>query len=167
MEIIDIGKARIVVSSTRVSGRDYVDIRAYVTDGTGVLKPTSTGILLPVEKCDDVLGAADRACKEALAKEPAPLYYFQESVQNKTEPRHAPMWQTSATARDATRRTPDEYGADSRKGYIFKCSDYQLINSTYRFSPTKPFAVWDVERSKWVRWEKRVPKKKTIRIAAR
>jgi hypothetical protein len=153
VEIIDVGKARICVSATRVSGHDYVDIRAYATDERGMLKPTATGILIPIEKCSEILAAADRARQEAFEKEPAPIYYFKEVVEDKTSERTAHVWQTSATAKLAVRRTPEEYGAEKQRGYIFKCLDYELINSTYTLSATKPFAVWDKAEGKWKRWE--------------
>lgn len=156
MEIIDVGKARICVSATRVSGHDYIDIRAYSTDGRGLLKPTSTGILIPVEKCADILSAAERACGEALAKEQAPIFYFKEVVEDKTADRTAHVWQTSPTAKIAISRTPEEYGAEVQKGYIFKCSDYELLNLTYTLKATKPFAIWDKKLNKWKRWESKV-----------
>ena len=156
MDIIDAGKVRICVSSTRVSGRDFVDIRAYVTDLSGLLKPTKTGMLIPVEKCMEVMAAAERACAKALQSEPAFVYYFKEHVEEKTLPRVVHIRQTSPTAREAVRRTPDEYGAESGAGYIFKCKSYELVNSSYKFAPTKPFAVWSTTANKWVRWEKRV-----------
>lgn len=156
MEIIDAGKARICVSATRVSGRDYVDVRTHVTNHSGVLSPTQHGILIPLEKLEEVLAAAHREHKIALAKEPPPLFYFQETVVDKRAPRQSHSSRVYPSAQSAVERTPEEYGAESNHGYIFKCSQYTLNNLTYTFEPTKPFAVWNPAKGKWVRWEPKV-----------
>lgn len=154
MEIIDAGKVRICVAATRVNGRDYIDIRAFVTDIRGMLRPTTNGLMIPVEKYKEVIKAANTEHEVILNLEPPTLYYFKDQVDDKHAVRTAHSSHVCTTAVSAVKRTPEEYGADDF-GYIFKCQDYSLIKSTYHFQPTKPFAVWIPEKKKWVRWEKR------------
>lgn len=153
MEIIDVGRLRVCVSTTRVAGKDYIDIRAHVPDGRGMLKPTSAGLLLPVEYCQEILDAADRECQAAVRLAPATLFYYVEHLVDKQAARVVPSWQVSHTAIKAVAKTPDEYGAEKNRGYIFKCSEYTLLKNTYTFVATKPFAVWDVSKDKWVRFK--------------
>lgn len=155
MEIIDAGKVRICVAATRVNGRDYIDIRAFVTDIKGMLRPTANGLMVPVERCKEVFEAAALEHEVILNQEPPALYYFKERVEDRQAVRTAHSSHVYTTAVSAVQRTPEEYGADTNVGYIFKCKEYQLVHSTYHFQPTKPFAVWVPEKNKWVRWEKR------------
>lgn len=155
MEIIDAGKSRICVTATRVNGRDYVDIRNHVTNHSGVLSPTQHGILIPIERLAEVLEASAREHKIALAKEPPPLFYFQESVTDKLAHRQAHASRVYSSAASAVERPPFDYGAEANQGFIFKGSEYSLSNQTYTFEPTKPFAVWNPAKGKWVRWEAR------------
>lgn len=153
MEIIDAGRVRICVSPARVSGRDYIDLRVYVTDSSGMVRPTQNGILLPVERFKDISDATLRTYDQILSMAPPAAYYFKEVVADKNAPRTSHASRVSTTARDAVKKTPEQYGADSNRGYIFKCVDYTLLNYTYTFQPTKPFAVWDGVKNKWKRWE--------------
>lgn len=155
MEIIDIGRVRICVSATRVDGVDNVDIRAYKTDNQGRLMPTKTGILIPVHHLSAVLDAAKVEYASALEREPAFLYYFKERVEDKNAPRLVHSWSVSSSAREAVGKTPEEYGAEKQRGYIFKCNAYERLTASIKFEPTRPYAVWDRDRDKWVRWKNR------------
>ncbi len=155
MEIIDAGRVRICVSATRISGRDYVDIRVFTTDSVGMLRPTSNGLPIPVECLEQVVKASRKESEHALQQAPATLYYFREHVEDKTEVYSALTNRVFTTAKDAVRKTPKQQGADAQHGYIFKATEYVITKTSYVFQPSTPFAVWSELQNKWVRWEKR------------
>ncbi len=158
MEIIDAGRVRIGVSATRIDGIDYVDVRVHKTDSMGLMRPTPSGLPIPLMCLQQVIDAMQREKDAAEQFESPTLYYFKEQPNME---RTAHMSFVTTTAKQAVMRTPEEYMADSNSGYLFKCNEYELVGLTYRFLPTKPFAVWNAEKNKWVRCEKRKVEKQT------
>lgn len=164
MEIIDAGRVRLGVSATRISGRDYIDIRQYYTDAQGMLRPTSNGSLLPVECCAEIKAAMDVEYEKIQRLPAATLLYFMEKVEDKKAIRRVAAHRVFTSAKEAVRKTPKQQGSEAQRGYIFKCSDYELVKGSYLLKPTAPFAVWDTHLDRWVRFDKQSkPDKRTQR----
>jgi hypothetical protein len=153
MEVIDAGRVRIGVSATRVSGRDYVDVRQFYTDAHGVLRPTQNGVLLPIECLADVVKSVRREYDKAKLLDPATLYYFKEVVEDKNAERRVAGHKVFSTIREAVHFTPTQHGAEKSRGYIFRSSDYVLQNGCYVFKPSKPYAKWNSAKSMWQKWK--------------
>lgn len=152
MEIIDAGKVRIGVSATRVNGVDYVDVRLHITDHQGLMRPTQNGLPIPLHRLQAVINAMQSAQDSAEQLEAQPLFYFKERADME---RTAYAIYVTSTAKQAVQRTPEEYMSESGAGFLFRGTEYELVGTTYKFLATKPFAVWDNLKHKWVRCEKR------------
>lgn len=153
MNIIDAGRIRIVVSSAVVGADQFVDLRAFKPTTQGRLAPTSSGLLIPAERIQHVIKALQDEL-DALSNQPKPtFFYFVESVADRKASRTVLHSKTSTTLSEARCKTPEDYGSDANAGYLFKASDYVCHCTYYVCAPTRPVAVWDPIRSKWLKFD--------------
>lgn len=155
MKIIDAGKVRIVVASATVGVNRFVDVRAFKPTFQGQLSPTSSGLLVPEERIEAVVAALQAELAAIRAQQQNLLYYFLEGVDDRRAQRRVAQAKVSHTFKHAREKSPQEYGAESNFGYLFKCCHYTSDCTSYIFKPTRPIAVWDSKKSKWVKFEPR------------
>lgn len=153
MNVIDAGRVRIVVSSATVGADQFVDLRAFKPTSQGRLAPTSSGLLIPAERIQHVIKALQDEL-DALAHQPKPaFFYFVEALADRRASRTVLHSKTSATLAEARSKTPEDYGSDANEGYLFKAVDYVCHCTYYVCAPTRPSAVWDPLRSKWLKFD--------------
>ena len=163
MKQIPNGRMTICVEQTEFSGKPYIDIRTYYTNGDGELKPTKKGTMIPLDLSSEVAEAilaelSDKPKKKAAPVAKAapqrpetkvankPIYFVCVNAEAKAAP-NIPFNLVYHSLSDLV-AVPRAFSART-VAHILKTTQYRKLGSQVKIGKTTIAAVWNNKLGKW------------------